>query len=121
MSASKVYQALTAITGISDHVSDRIELAPVRQGLKLPHIAYELSADDPVVDLSGTADITRQDWNVFVNADTYTQAEEIARLIIRQITNQKLILYATFLGSSVDFDDDSKTYQYEMNYKISYR
>ena len=121
MSATKVLEALNNISGLSDLVSDRIELSPARQGLATPYIAYELDGDDPVVDLNGTADITRQDWNIFICSESFIDAETIARLVIKQFPQQKSILYATFINSSSDYDDDTKVYTYEVNFKITYR
>lgn len=120
MSAPKLRTELTGSTPITDEVGSRIELVPVQQGLATPYISYEFEGDDPVQDLNGVASLTRQDWNIYVTAKTYTAAERIKNIIINNMTGKKTEFFAMFQSSEHQYDDDSDTHQFSLLYRIVY-
>lgn len=120
MSAEKINTALQGSSAITSEVSDRIELVPVSAGIRTPFISFQFENDDPVVDLSGVANITRQDWIIYVNAKTFSVAERIKNTVISEFTGQNTGFYARFIGSEHQFDNESENHQFTLNYKITY-
>lgn len=120
MSAEKINTALKGLPAITAEVDERIELVPVSVGTRTPFISFQFENDDPVVDLSGVANITRQDWIIYVNAKTFSVAERIKNTVISEFPGQNTGFYARFISSEHLFDNDSETHQFTLNYKITY-
>lgn len=120
MSAAKLLSALSGSASITAEVGDRIELAPVQTDLMKPFLSYEFEGDDPVNDLSGVANITRQDWTIYVTAKTFAVAERIKNIIINDLTGSNSEFYASFQTSEHQYDDDSDIHQFSLLYRITY-
>lgn len=120
MSAEKINTALLSSAAIVSEVDERIELVPVSVGTRTPYISFSFENDDPVVDLSGVANITRQDWSVYVTAKTFSVAERIKNTVINEFTGQNTDFYARFIGTEHQFDNEAEQHQFILNYKITY-
>lgn len=120
MSSEKVNSALIAITALSDEVGDRIEMVPVSAGARYPHLSFEFQGDDPVIDLSGVADITRQDWVLYVTAKTFTAAERIKGILINSFSGQQNEFFSRFNGVEYEFDPEKETHHFSLSYRITY-
>lgn len=120
MSAQKINTTLQGSSAITAEVGERIELVPVSAGIRTPYISFQFENDDPVVDLSGVANITRQEWIVFVNAKTFSVAERIKNTVINEFTGQKTEFYSRFVSSEHQFDNEAENHQFVLTFKITY-
>tara|TARA_B100001063_G_scaffold247320_1_gene292621 strand:+ start:12379 stop:12741 length:363 start_codon:yes stop_codon:yes gene_type:complete len=120
MSSERINTVLTGLPALTSEVGERIELAPVDQGMKTPFVSYQFEGDDPISDMSGIANITRQDWVIFVTAKTFSVAERIKIAVINNFTGQHSEFYARFIDSEHSYDTDLKTHQFALNYRVTY-
>lgn len=120
MSSQKINTELSGITELYAEVADRIEMVPVSSGTKYPHVSFEYQGDDPVIDMSGVANIIRQDWLVYVTAKTFTAAERIKQILINHLSGQKSDFYSRFNGVEYEFDPEKETHQFSLSYRITY-
>jgi hypothetical protein len=120
MSSKKINTALGAIAELNTEIGDRIEMVPVSSGTSYPHVSFEYQGDDPVMDMSGIASITRQDWLVYVTAKTFTAAERIKNLLIGHFSGQQVDFYSRFNGVEYEFDPEKETHQFSLSYRITY-
>lgn len=121
MSASKLQSVLSGNPALAVLVDDRIAISPADQGTARPFVVYEFDSDDPIRDLTGVADLVRQNWTVFIQADKFMQADEVKQAVINALGNESTEFYATFQGSSYTFDDSADYHQFELNYTLLYK
>lgn len=120
MSSVKIQSVLSSSQEIADEVAERIMLAPVDQNTKTPNISYEYEGDDPVYDMSGIANITRQDWRIFVTARTLTAAERIKGLVIMAMSTETTEFRSVLNESSYIYDGEAKLHKFDLGFRIIY-
>jgi len=120
MSASNLQAVLSGASAITEMVGNRINIAPTKQGVKTPHISYELESTDPIKDLNGIANLKREDWIVFVLDNNFLSCDAIRQKVIEVITQERARFTATLQGSDYEFDNDAKTHLFEITFTLAY-
>jgi len=121
MSAEKLQTVLSGDPSITGLVFDRIYIAPVDQGTNKPFIAYEFDSDDPVRDLTGIADLIRQNWTITIYGDTFTQIDEIKMAIINVLSSESEEFFATFQSSDYSYDESASHHEFELSFTLIYK
>ena len=89
ISASEhIYQTLTSDVGIAKAVGRKIFPLATKSEVRFPFIVYEKENVAPIYDKLSTLGVNL-DYSIYVLSDTYTEAEQIAEMVVNSLNRKK--------------------------------